>query len=60
MSNVSQAAENVLQADFNGNEQALPQIMAELIMQGIPITSFGPRTSSNRLEDIFMSITEGK
>jgi ABC-2 type transport system ATP-binding protein len=58
MSNVSQEAENVLLAQFNGNEQALPQIMAELLMQGIPITSFGPRTSSGRLEDIFMSITE--
>ncbi len=59
ISNITQGSENVLLADFNGNEQALPQIMAELIMQGVPITSFAPRASSGRLEDIFMSITEG-
>lgn len=59
LSNISQGSENVLLAEFNGNEQALPPIMATLIMQGVPITSFAPRASSGRLEDIFMSITEG-
>lgn len=60
MSNVTQKeAENVLLAEFHGNEQALPHIMATLIEQGISITSFAPRTSSDRLEDAFLSITEG-
>jgi ABC-2 type transport system ATP-binding protein len=59
MNNITHTTENLLVAEFNGNEQALPQIMAELITQGIPITSFAPRASSDRLEEIFMSITEG-
>ena len=59
MSNITHETGNLLVAEFNGDEQALPQIMAELITQGIPITSFAPRTSTDRLEEIFMSITEG-
>src|SRR5450432_40362 len=59
MGNITREAEHLLVAEFNGNEQALPLIMAELITQGIPITSFAPRASSDRLEEIFMSITEG-
>ncbi|MBV9258623.1 MAG: ABC transporter ATP-binding protein [Ktedonobacteraceae bacterium] len=59
MNNVTSSSENMLLAEFNGNEQALPQIMADLITQGVPITSFTPRTNSGYLEDIFMSITEG-
>jgi ABC-2 type transport system ATP-binding protein len=59
LSNITHEAGNLLVAEFNGNEQALPQIMADLITQGIPITSFAPRTGSDRLEEIFMSITEG-
>jgi ABC-2 type transport system ATP-binding protein len=59
MSNVTHETGNLIMAEFNGHDQLLPQIMAELITQGIPVTSFGPRASGGRLEDIFMSITEG-
>lgn len=60
MSHVTQQeAENVLLAEFSGNEQELPQIMAALISQGVPITSFAPRASGDRFEEIFLSITEG-
>ena len=59
MSNVTSEAGNLLQVAYNGNEQTLPQILGELITQGIPITSFSLRARGSRLEDIFLSITEG-
>jgi len=30
-----------------------------LITKGIPVVSFAPRSSGGRLEEVFMSITEG-
>ncbi|HEY4034848.1 MAG TPA: ABC transporter ATP-binding protein [Ktedonobacteraceae bacterium] len=46
-------------ADFTGDEQALHRVLADLISHGIPIVSFAPRTAGGRLEEVFMSITEG-
>ena len=50
---------NVLQADFEGDDKALHLVLASLISHGIPVVSFAPRSSGGRLEEVFMSITEG-
>jgi hypothetical protein len=49
----------LLQAEFTGDDKALHTVLAELITQGIPVVSFAPRSSGGRLEEVFMSITEG-
>jgi ABC-2 type transport system ATP-binding protein len=59
MDNVTREENNVIQADFNGDDQALNRILVDLISHNIPIVSFAPRSGSGRLEEVFMSITEG-
>ena len=60
VSNVTQQeGENILLAEFSGDEKVLSLIMTALITQGVPVTSFAPRAHSGHLEDIFLSITEG-
>lgn len=49
----------MLQADFDGDDKALHLVLASLISHGIPVVSFAPRSSGGRLEEVFMSITEG-
>ena len=49
----------LLQAEFSGDDAAMSHILAELITKGLPVVSFAPRSSGGRLEDVFMSITEG-
>lgn len=51
--------ENSLLADFTGDDHAMHLVLAALITQHIPVISFAPRSSGGRLEDVFMSITEG-
>ncbi len=50
--------EELIQAEFNGDNQALHRILAALMAQNIPVVSFAPRTGGGRLEEVFMSITE--
>lgn len=50
---------SLLQADFDGDDKALHLVLASLISHGIPVVSFAPRSSGGRLEEVFMSITEG-
>jgi ABC-2 type transport system ATP-binding protein len=57
--NVTREENNVIQADFNGDDQALHSILVDLVSHNIPIVSFAPRSGSGRLEEVFMSITEG-
>jgi ABC-2 type transport system ATP-binding protein len=57
--NVTREENNLIQADFNGDDQALNHILVDLISHNIPIVSFAPRSGSGRLEEVFMSITEG-
>lgn len=59
ISNVTNGDGTLLQAEFSGDDQALHQVLAELIMKGIPVVSFAPRSGGGRLEEVFMSITEG-
>jgi hypothetical protein len=49
----------VIQAEFNGDNQVLHRILAELIAHGIPVISFAPRSAVERLEEVYMNITEG-
>ncbi|HET9918740.1 MAG TPA: ABC transporter ATP-binding protein [Ktedonobacteraceae bacterium] len=51
--------ENVIQADFSGDDRALHEVLAELIKQDIPVISFAPRSSGGLLEEVFMNVTEG-
>ena len=59
ISNVSNENGHALLADFTGDDQAMHLVLAALITQHIPVVSFAPRSSGGRLEEVFMSITEG-
>ncbi len=50
---------DVIHAEFSGDDRALHRILAALIAQDIPVVSFAPRKGGGRLEEVFMSITEG-
>ncbi len=50
---------DVIHAEFTGDDRALHRILAALIAQDIPVVSFAPRKGGGRLEEVFMSITEG-
>ncbi|MBV9708953.1 MAG: AAA family ATPase, partial [Chloroflexi bacterium] len=49
----------LLEASFSGDDEAQHRILARLITHGIPVVSFALRSGAGRLEDVFMSITEG-
>ena len=61
ISNVLDENDNteVIQAEFGGDNQALQRILAELIAHDIPVISYAPRRAVERLEEVYMSITEG-
>ncbi len=59
MNNVTNSEGNLIQADFDGDDQALQRVLADLIKHDIPVVSFAPRSGGGRLEEVFMSITEG-
>jgi len=49
----------LIQAEFTGDDRALKSVLAKLVTEGIPVVSFAPRSSGGRLEEVFMSVTEG-
>jgi ABC-2 type transport system ATP-binding protein len=49
----------VIHAEFTGDDQALHRILAELIAHDIPVVSFAQRRWVDRLEEVYMNITEG-
>jgi ABC-2 type transport system ATP-binding protein len=57
--NITREENNIIQADFNGDDQALNRVLVDLVSHNIPVVSFAPRSGSGRLEEVFMSITEG-
>ena len=59
INNVTSENGDLLQAEFTGDDRALHSALARLINEGIPVVSFAPRSSGGRLEEVFMSITEG-
>lgn len=59
ISNVLSENGSVLQVEFTGDDRALHGVLAALMTAGIPVVSFAPRSSGGRLEEVFMSITEG-
>ena len=59
ISNVTDGVGTLIYADFSADDQNLHTILATLITRGIPVVSFAPRSGGGRLEDVFMSITEG-
>lgn len=59
MSNVLSENGTVLQAEFVGDDKALHGVLTRLMAADIPVVSFAPRSSGGRLEEVFMSITEG-
>jgi len=48
----------VIQAEYSGDYQALHRILAELMAHEIPVVSFAPRRAVDRLEEVYMNITE--
>src|SRR5690348_13575832 len=50
---------NLIQTDFTGDDAALHRMLVELVTHDIPVVSFAPRSNGGRLEEVFMSITEG-
>lgn len=59
ISNVQHENGELLQAECTGDDKTLHTVLAALITSGIPVVSFAPRSSGGRLEEVFMSITEG-
>ncbi|HZO73252.1 MAG TPA: ABC transporter ATP-binding protein [Ktedonobacteraceae bacterium] len=59
MSNVTNSEGNLIQADFSGDDAAMHSILVDLIKHNIPVVTFAPRSGGGRLEEVFMSITEG-
>lgn len=57
--NLSNYNGDLISADFTGDDRALHNILSDLIAHNIPVVSFAPRSSGGRLEEVFMSITEG-
>ncbi|GCE13402.1 ABC transporter ATP-binding protein [Tengunoibacter tsumagoiensis] len=55
----TQIEDQVIQADFQGDDQVLYQMLSALMAENIPVVSFAPRSGGGRLEEIFMQITEG-
>jgi ABC-2 type transport system ATP-binding protein len=55
---ITQNDETTIQANFNGDDQALHQILVDLITKRIPVVSFAPRSGGGRLEEVFLRITE--
>ena len=51
--------DEVIQVEFSGDNQALHRILAKLMVHDIPVISFAPRRAVERLEEVYMSITEG-
>ena len=60
ISNVTSNEDEIIQADFASDDQALQLLLAELVSRGVPIISFAPRSGGDRLEEVFMHITERK
>jgi ABC-2 type transport system ATP-binding protein len=48
--------EGLIHALFSGDEAALHDVLASLMAKDIPIVSFGPRRSIDRLEDAYMHL----
>ena len=59
ISNVESENGNTIQVECTGDDQAVHQVLAALITNGISVISFAPRSGGGRLEEVFMSITEG-
>jgi ABC-2 type transport system ATP-binding protein len=49
----------IIHVEFTGDDQALRRILAGLITHDISVVSFAPRKAAERLEEVYMSITEG-
>jgi ABC-2 type transport system ATP-binding protein len=58
MSNVTSGDETTIQADFAGDDEALHDVLVELVTRGVRVVSFAPRSGGGRLEEVFMHITE--
>ena len=59
ISNIINHEDTLILADFVGDDTALHHALVTLITRGLPVISFAPRSSGGRLEEVFMSITEG-
>ncbi|GCF08881.1 ABC transporter ATP-binding protein [Dictyobacter arantiisoli] len=55
---VTNNEDTLIQADIEGDDQALHQVLIDLITQGFPVVSFAPRSGGGRLEEVFLHITE--
>ena len=51
--------DEVIRVGFTGDDQSLQHILATLIAHDIPVVSFAPHRTIDRLEGVYMSITEG-
>jgi ABC-2 type transport system ATP-binding protein len=49
----------VIHAEFSGDDRSLHRILEALMSHEIPVVSFAPRKAADRLEEVYMSITEG-
>ena len=61
ISNVMDGSDDgeVIQAEYMGDDRTLHNILAALMAHDVPVISFAPRRAADRLEEVYMSITEG-
>lgn len=59
VNNVSENEDHVIVVDCSGDDKVLHTMLIKLLQNDIPVVSFAPRSGSGRLEEVFMSITEG-
>jgi len=53
----ARAEGNHLTIGFTGHHEDLPQLLAHLVGNGLPVATFSPRAAD--LEDVFMKVTKG-
>jgi ABC-2 type transport system ATP-binding protein len=51
--------DETIYAEFSGNDQALHLLLQTLLARELPVIAFSPRSAGERLEEIFLSLTEG-
>lgn len=55
--NESDAQPGTLRLDFDGDDEALSQLLAQMVARGLPVVSFSEEQGD--LEDVFMQVTRG-
>ncbi len=53
------AEDEAIYTEFSGDDQALHLLLQTLLARELPVISFAPQSAGVRLEEVFLSLTEG-